>query len=176
MAYLKENSTAVLEPSKTANDQETDVMTAANTNLKDAVALSQVRVLLVEDDDDDASIALDILRRCQNVSEVRRSEDGCHALERLTNESEPYHVIVLDLNMPVIDGFEFLRQMRSLPYSSDIRVVVLTTSKAFPDVRRALIASATCFITKPDSIIEFEEKLVHAVEGICRGDMIDRVV
>ncbi len=176
MAYSGKSGAEACAPSQTANDREPSGLAAANTNLKQAVELSQVRVLLVEDDDDDASIALDILHRCENVSEVRRSEDGCLALERLTAESEPYHVIVLDLNMPVIDGFEFLRQMRSLPNSNDVRVIVLTTSKAFPDVRRALIASATCFITKPDSVIEFEEKLVRAVEGICRGEMIDRVV
>ena len=110
-------------------------------------------VLLVEDDDVAAESVLRSLNRIGAPFPVVWAEDGLVALAALRGEDPARRVprprvILLDLNMPRMNGFEFLQQLRSDPALSDDVVFVLTTSDADSDRTRAYHAHIAGYMVK----------------------------
>jgi len=88
-------------------------------------------------------------------AEVIEAKDGADALAKLT-EVKP-DVIVTDLNMPVMDGFALIEQVRARPELAHIPVVVLTTAGAIPESQRVRPAALLTYVTKPirpDTLVE----------------------
>jgi CheY-like chemotaxis protein len=117
---------------------------------------SPYAILLVEDDAADAVLIREALRDHTAGRIVAQAEDGVAALERLR---DPAHrrpdLIVLDLNMPRMNGSEVLEVLKSDEELKSIPVVVLTTSRAPEDIRSAYERHANAFVTKPVSLDEF---------------------
>jgi CheY-like chemotaxis protein len=109
-------------------------------------------LLYVEDNPDHAELVLDTFSR-QNVSaRVVHVEDGEAAIAYLQqgDVSAPKpRLILLDLRLPKLDGFEVLRTVKSTPELSDIPVVVLTTSASNLDISRAYAHHANSYLVKP---------------------------
>ncbi|MGY0020590.1 response regulator [Streptomyces sp. cg35] len=119
-------------------------------------------VLLVEDDLADAMLVQDALsaRGARNLTQV---EDGIAALEYLRDPSSTRpDLIVLDLNMPRMNGRELLAVLKGDDDLRTIPVVVLTTSAAPDDVTGAYRQYANAYVTKPVNLDDFE----HAVQSI----------
>ncbi|MFJ8825930.1 response regulator [Streptomyces sp. NPDC102467] len=119
-------------------------------------------VLLVEDDLADAMLVQDALtaRGARNLTQV---EDGIAALEYLRDpDSTRPDLIVLDLNMPRMNGRELLAVLKGDEDLRSIPVVVLTTSSAPNDVTGAYQQYANAYVTKPVNLDDFE----HAVQSI----------
>ncbi|MEW2291286.1 response regulator [Streptomyces sp. NPDC006743] len=113
-------------------------------------------VLLVEDDIADAMLIQDALaeRGTRNLTQV---PDGIAALDYLRDPAnERPDLIVLDLNMPRMNGREFLAVVKEDPELRTIPVVVLTTSSAPDDVTGAYRHHANAYVTKPVNLEEFE--------------------
>jgi CheY-like chemotaxis protein len=134
----------------------------------------RIRVLLVEDEQDDADIATAALIESGGVSEVVRAQEGGQALEILASESSSIGLVILDLNLPGVNGFEILSRARAIPGCAGVPIVVLTTSRLYQDMRRALRDAASSFITKPDDLDELECKLAAVVDGVRAGMMLER--
>jgi CheY-like chemotaxis protein len=114
-------------------------------------------VLLVEDDIADAMLIQDALtdRGARNLTQV---EDGVAALEYLRDRGNPRpDLIVLDLNMPRMNGREFLAIVKEDEELQTIPIVVLTTSAAPDDVTGAYKHHANAYVTKPVNLAEFEQ-------------------
>ncbi|MFE5191436.1 response regulator [Streptomyces sp. NPDC056628] len=121
-----------------------------------AAATHPYNVLLVEDDAADALLIQDALteRGTRNITQV---SDGIDALEFLRDQAnERPDLIVLDLNMPRMNGREFLAVVKEDPELRTIPVVVLTTSAAPDDVTGAYHHHANAYVTKPVNLDEFE--------------------
>ncbi|MFF0305229.1 response regulator [Streptomyces sp. NPDC004562] len=121
-----------------------------------AAATHPYDVLLVEDDAADALLIQDALteRGTRNITQV---SDGIAALEFLRDQgNERPDLIVLDLNMPRMNGREFLAVVKEDPELRTIPVVVLTTSAAPDDVTGAYHHHANAYVTKPVNLDEFE--------------------
>ncbi|MCK8677633.1 MULTISPECIES: response regulator [Streptomyces] len=119
-------------------------------------------VLLVEDDVADAMLIQDALteRGTRNLTQV---DDGVAALEYLRDpESTRPDLIVLDLNMPRMNGRELLAVLKADEKLRTIPVVVLTTSSAPDDVTGAYRQHANAYVTKPVNLEDFE----RAVQSI----------
>jgi CheY-like chemotaxis protein len=113
----------------------------------------RLSVLLVEDDDVDAEAVLRSLRRSQVPVDVVWVEDGQEALDVLHGEHSYQTVarpliVLLDLNMPRMDGFEFLRALRTDPALRDLVVFVLSTSEAETDRTRAYHENIAGYLVK----------------------------
>jgi len=97
-------------------------------------------VLVVDDDDITAELVERALRRVEGAFEVISAPDGVSALAMMRGRpggvERPY-VVLLDLNMPRMNGFEFLDVLRSDPGLRDSVVFILSTSAADGDLRRA---------------------------------------
>ena len=126
--------------------------------MSDAVLPRPCRVLLIEDDPDDVFLferALDRVRAgLRREVALERAADGLDAVLRVSVEdltnSLP-DVLVLDLNMPRLNGVKFLHALRGALELSDLPVFVLTTSTARPVHDEALRAGADKVFVKPDS-------------------------
>ncbi|MFF3565374.1 response regulator [Streptomyces sp. NPDC002574] len=119
-------------------------------------------VLLVEDDAADAMLIEDALTAhgTRNITQV---EDGMAALDYLRDPANPRpHLIVLDLNMPRMNGRELLAVIKTDEDLRMIPVVVLTTSSAPDDVSGAYRQHANAYVTKPVNLDDFE----RAVQSI----------
>ncbi len=119
------------------------------------VARSPFLILLADDDEDDRLLVREAIAEAGVPGEVRSVPDGAGLLAYL-NRAAPYAegsprpgVVLLDLNMPGLDGREALRRIRADPAFSALPVVVLTTSRAPEDVARAYALGANTVITKP---------------------------
>jgi len=122
--------------------------------------------LLADDDRDDremfseALAALDPHIICQSV------EDGREALRFLATSKFLPNIIFIDINMPVMDGWELLRELKGDTHYLDIPVVVYSTSSRAKDRATAMDLGATCFVTKPDSFKLMKGMLQAVVESL----------
>ena len=126
-----------------------------------------VRILMVEDNPDDVELALEALRDARIHSETHVARDGEEALQYLrglndcTGQQLP-DLVLLDLNLPRVNGQEVLAQVKADAGLRHIPVIVLTTSAADADIARAYGLHANCYITKP---VDFAQ-LVRVVRTI----------
>ncbi|MCD0481014.1 response regulator [Streptacidiphilus sp. ASG 303] len=128
-------------------------MTAALTSFRDVLPYD---VLLVEDDPADALLIEDALLDRGAARSLAQVQDGVEALEYLRDPARPRpDLIVLDLNMPRMNGREFLSVLKDDDGLRAIPVVVLTTSAAPDDVSGAYRERANAYVTKPVNLDDF---------------------
>jgi len=116
-----------------------------------------ITILVAEDDADDRLLLKDAFDENRLSNDLRFVENGEELLAYLRREGSfadpdeaPYPgLILLDLNMPKMDGREALRMIKTDPQHQRIPIVVLTTSKAEEDVLRTYDLGVSSFITKP---------------------------
>lgn len=128
-----------------------------------------IDILLVEDNPGDVRLTEEALKESKIAVCMRVASDGVQALAMLRREGEyadhpQPDLILLDLNMPRMDGRELLRLIKSDDQLKHIPVVVLTTSEAEKDIVQAYGLHANCYITKPVELEEFI-KIVQSIEG-----------
>ena len=113
------------------------------------------QVLIADDDPDDRFLILRALSRCDADLSASAVRDGVELIAHLHGRqarSLPLpRLVLLDLNMPRMDGREVLRQVRSNSSLKDLRVVVLTTSVQHEEGARALALGASACFSKPES-------------------------
>ena len=119
--------------------------------------MEQRNILLVEDNPDHAELAMRCLEEHEIANQVHHVDNGEAALEFLRGigggPSRP-DLILLDLRLPKVDGLEVLEEIKGSAVWREIPVVVLTTSRAEPDVERAYALHANSYLVKP---IDFSE-------------------
>ncbi|MFO7564260.1 MAG: response regulator [Enhygromyxa sp.] len=116
-----------------------------------------LRILLVEDDQIDVENVRRTFAKTGASVQITVACDGERALELLTAGQIPLDkcLILLDLNMPRMNGIEFLRALRGDPAFDHVPVVVLTTSDAEPDRVGACDLNVTGYMLKPVSFDDF---------------------
>ncbi|MEK6986106.1 MAG: response regulator [Candidatus Thermoplasmatota archaeon] len=122
-----------------------------------------MNILLVEDDPDDLFLARRALDRSGLTYHLDHAEDGLKALEHLNRGPRP-DVVLMDINMPRMDGLEALRAIRADPAHAGLPVVMLTTSDSERDILAAFDHQATAYYAKPLRGPELA-KVVLAVAG-----------
>jgi chemotaxis family two-component system response regulator Rcp1 len=126
---------------------------------------ADISILLVEDDPDHVDLTRIALQTARVPFGLDVVMDGTEALQYLRREA-PYEMssapdlILLDLNLPKLDGREVLRAIKSDAELRRIPVIVLTTSSDIADIENAYENHANSFITKPTDFDEF----LHAIE------------
>lgn len=127
----------------------------------------QIEVLLVEDDPGDVLMTREAFEDYKVRNHLHVVNDGTGAMAFLRREGEYADaprpdLVLLDLNLPRMDGREVLQEIKSDPELSSIPVVVLTTSEAEEDVLRSYSLHANAYVTKP---VDFE-RFIHVVRQI----------
>jgi len=124
---------------------------------KEAVKRWSINVLLVDDDAADAALIMHALKRHPDVAHAMDSPVA--ALRLLDNGSLQPDLILLDIRMPVINGFEFIERLRRNPATFDTPVVFLTTSRLERDVAAARDSSVCLYVVKPESLGDLRARL-----------------
>ncbi|MEH6396961.1 response regulator [Pseudoalteromonas sp.] len=129
-----------------------------------------ITILMADDDEDDRLLTQDALAESRVLNELHFVEDGVELLEYLerkgkfeNRDSSPRpSLILLDLNMPRMDGREALQAIKSNPNLKGIPVVILTTSKQEEDMVKGYDLGAASYITKPvtfDGLVDLMKTL-----------------
>ena len=125
---------------------------------------SEVEILLVEDDLDDAEMTILAMRKNNLANKLIHMKDGEEALDFLFGTGKfigrdvnlKPRLILLDLKMPKVDGMEVLERVKLNKATKKIPVVILTSSKEDPDVDRCYKLGANAYIVNP---VEFDSFL-----------------
>ncbi len=131
-----------------------------------------ITILMADDDPDDCMLAKEALEENRLANGLRFVGDGEELMDYLYqrgNYKEPVAaprpgMILLDLNMPRMDGREALKEIKADPDLRRIPVVILTTSKAEEDILRTYDLGASSFITKPVTF----ESLVEVMKALAK--------
>ena len=126
-----------------------------------------VEILLVEDNPDDEELTLMALARYNIGNRVHVVRDGAEALEfvfgtgRYTGRNHEKHpkLILLDIKLPLVDGLEVLRQVKSNPATKRIPVVLLTSSHEEQDIVAGYENGTNSYIVKPVDFAQFGEAM-----------------
>ena len=127
-----------------------------------------IDVLLVEDDPGDVELTREGLAAGKVLVNLHTVDDGLKALRYLRRE-EPYvnavrpDIILLDLNLPRMDGSQTLKEIKADERLRSIPVVVLTTSEEDTDILKSYDQGASCYISKPVGFDNFM-KVVRSLE------------
>jgi len=124
-----------------------------------------VDILFVEDNPDDAALTLRALKRANIANRIQLVHDGAEALEFLfctgafahRHMEDLPHIILLDLNLPKVNGLEVLRRIKADARLRSIPVAVLTVSSRGQDVADSRRLGAEAYITKPVDFQNFSE-------------------
>ncbi len=129
----------------------------------------QTTVLLVEDDPGHARLIEKNMRRLNIANDMITITDGQSAVDFLFNRGKyantqrPKHLIVLlDLNLPILNGYEILKQIKGSDETRRIPVIVLTTTEDSHEIARCYKLGCNVFITKP---VDYE-KFADAIEKL----------
>ncbi len=126
------------------------------------MTVKPIEVLLVEDDPGDVVMTREALAESKVMNELHVVSNGEDALRFLRREA-PYEdaprpgLVLLDLNLPRVDGREVLAEVKSDPELRRIPIVVLTTSQAEEDIIRSYDLHANAFVSKPVDFDRFLE-------------------
>jgi len=127
---------------------------------QETMTLNPIEILLVEDNPGDVRLTQEALKESKvnnNLIVARDGEEALAILRRQGDHSEKPQpdLILLDLNLPKMDGREVLENIKSDKVLKRIPVVILTTSKAEEDIVKSYNLHANCYITKPVDLDQF---------------------
>ncbi len=126
------------------------------------MAAQKRHVLLVDDNPNDLELALEVLSQDQSGPEVVTAQGGPAAmayLESHRDHSERPSLVLLDLNMPLLDGLGVLDAIRADDSLYDIPVVMLTTSREQSDIQACYRRGANGYLVKPPDLSVFADTL-----------------
>lgn len=126
--------------------------------------MSEIRALIV----DDSSVMRKIVERSLrqaglDLKEVYEAASGVEGLEVLRSRS--VDLILSDINMPSMDGLEFLRQIRAQKLADGVPVVMITTESSEEHVKQAIEAGAQGYIRKPFTPDQVKERVLPLVKA-----------
>lgn len=130
--------------------------------------LNAVDILLVEDNSSDAELAIRELRKHNLANKLHHVKDGEEALEFMfatgrykdsRNISATPRVVLLDIQMPKVNGMEVLQKLKEDERTRSTPVVILTSSRENPDIKKCYALGANSYIVKPVSFEGFSEAI-----------------
>jgi len=133
------------------------------------VISNTIEILLVEDNPGDARLTLEAFKEAKVINNLTVVNDGAEALSYLRRQGVYADAVIpdlvlLDLNLPKVDGRQVLAEIKADEALMRIPVVVLTTSASQDDISRAYGSHANCYITKPVDLDQFL-RVVQSIES-----------
>lgn len=128
--------------------------------------INEVTILLVEDNSGHARLIEKNLRRANISNPIVKLEDGQVALDYLFGATgyanitpRPHLLVMLDLNLPVVDGYRVLEAMKSDDRTKQIPIIVLTTTDDAQEINRCYELGCNIYITKPVQYEQFADAI-----------------
>ena len=128
---------------------------------------NKLRAVVIDDDDDDLGFIMETLQNTF-AFEINGFTNSVEALEYILTHAVNIDVVITDLKMPMLSGFEVMERMKGNPASASLDVIVLSTSNNPDDVTKAKELGAAQFISKPHSYsgyIEIIQTVMRIVQS-----------
>ncbi len=126
-----------------------------------------MNILIVDDDEDDRDLFCDAVNVVDPEINCIVARNGEEALTGLKSDHIPKpNLIFLDLNMPRVNGVQFLREIKKIPALDSIPIIIYTTSKLKEDWEITRKLGAVHFITKPSSLRELCNEIEGAISKV----------
>ncbi|MBI5559270.1 MAG: response regulator [Deltaproteobacteria bacterium] len=122
--------------------------------------MEKKKILVVDDNQDSRELVIKILGK-KNYH-LREAIDGEDALAKVLAEKPD--LILMDISMPKIDGYELTQRLKSMPDCKDIKIIALTAHAMKGDCEKALAAGCEGYITKPINIREFHGQIQQFIK------------
>lgn len=122
--------------------------------------LSSKRILLVDDDEDDREIFREVVQELDPTAVLHTAINGADGFEKLHSFDVPPNLIFLDLNMPVMNGTEFLRKIKAQEDLKHIPIIILSTSSDEWAIKEVKSLGVRTFVTKPAKFKEWRAALM----------------
>jgi CheY-like chemotaxis protein len=122
---------------------------------------AQAKILVVDDEQDIVNTVQYRLKSCD--FNVITAGDGKEGLEKVINEKPD--LVLLDINMPIMDGHEMLERLRSRPDTKNIPVIMLTAYSDRRDISKAADLGIEHYVTKPFDFADLMDKISKALES-----------
>lgn len=129
------------------------------------------KILLADDDKDDREIFSEALASVDADVLYEGVEDGGEAIEALSDPPNRPNIIFLDINMPVMNGWDVLKKLKDDSTYGDIPVIVYSTSSGEKEKKIAFDLGALCFVTKPDSVKLIKAMLEIVISKVKSNDV-----
>ena len=130
--------------------------------------MSELKIFLVEDDDDHAEIVDFSLKKAGGASVIHRAREGEEALNLLDKiasaKVEKPGLIMLDINIPRISGLELLVKIKAVPALYNVPVIAFTTSNSARDKKEAYEKHVNSYLVKPTGFEEFGQQIATMVK------------
>jgi two-component system response regulator len=125
--------------------------------------LDAVEILLVEDNPQDAELTIRALRKQNLTNGIHVVEDGVEAIDFIfcrgsyadRDMLRPPKVVFLDLKLPKMSGLEVLQQIKADPLTKSLPVVMITSSREDPDIKKAYELGVNSYVVKPVNFDDF---------------------
>ncbi len=129
--------------------------------------MNNVEILLVEDSESDAEMTIRALKKNNLANNLFRVADGAAALDFLYSQGEYASrkdeklpkVILLDLKMPRLNGMQVLEKLRTDERTKRIPIVILTSSKEDPDIKKCYDLGVNSYVVKPVAFDDFQKAI-----------------
>ena len=126
-------------------------------------------IMLVDDDEDDKMIFMSVINEINRQIDCKSFDNPLNGLQSLqTNKNKP-DCIFLDLNMPFMHGFEFLKLIKTSKELDNIPVIIYSTSSREADKLKAKELGASNFLCKPTFSTELKDKLTDVLTTACKA-------
>jgi len=130
----------------------------------DYLSILEGKNILIVDDDKRNTFALSSYLGELGIT-IQTSASGLEALDMLTNSHE-IDLVLMDMMMPEMDGFETIERMRSNPLINKLPVISVTAKAMIGDREKCLEAGASEYVSKPVNIKELLEKMAALIQGV----------
>jgi CheY-like chemotaxis protein len=125
-----------------------------------------LHILLADDDEGDRLLFTEAFSALDIKTAVRTVNNGMELMSELKNNGDPPHLIFLDLNMPLKNGIECLKEIRSDEKLKNISIAIYSTSDNIKDIEEAFRNGANVYITKPNHFNLLKQVLAKAVMAV----------
>ena len=129
--------------------------------------MKSINILLVEDNEGDILLTTEALAECKIVNHITIKRDGQTAVEyfeNLTDQDAFPGIVLLDINLPKMNGQEVLLFIKNHERFMHIPVIILTTSSAEKDILASYKNHVNCYITKPIDVVDFVRAITKIEE------------
>ena len=133
--------------------------------MEEAIKSSPRKILIVDDNSDNRELVVKVLK--SRGYEMVEAVDGEDAIQKAHDERPS--LILLDISLPIMDGYEVTRRLKSHEESKDIPIVALTTHVMKGDKERAIEAGCVGYIPKPIDVHELPEQIKHYLKDQPEG-------
>jgi two-component system sensor histidine kinase/response regulator len=133
--------------SKDARAAGSDRNVPASSTEAKLASIAGARVLLVEDNELNQQVASELLGYAGFIVEI--AENGQEAVDKVQSQTQPYDIVLMDIQMPVMDGITATRLLRSQPQYADLPILALTANALQSDHEKCLAAGMNAHLSKP---------------------------